>query len=77
MSGCSLLNTVLYSLYREIRNKYKQLARLMEAEQYEQFISSLKKEQQLTHRIRELLQYRKNGISKLEGESAKAEGNWW
>ena len=55
---------------RELRGKFKQLARLMGAEQYEQFISSLKKEQQLTHRIKELVQYRKNGITSHEGESA-------
>ncbi len=53
---------------RELRGKFKHLAQLLGAEQYEQFISSLKKEQQLTHRLQELVQYRKNGITRLEGE---------
>lgn len=55
---------------RELRGKFKQLARLMSGEQYEQFISSLKREQQLTHRIKELVQYRKNGITRQEGEES-------
>lgn len=54
-------------LVRELRGKYKQLARLMDMEQYDHFMSSLRKEQQLSYRIRELIQYRKNGITKHAG----------
>ena len=50
-----------------MRGKYKLLARLMDAEEYEKFISSLKKEKQLRQKIKELSKYRKNGITKLEG----------
>ena len=55
-------------LRRELRGKFKQLARLMDMEQFDHFISSLRKEQQLCHRISELIQYRKNGITKHSGE---------
>ena len=58
MSGC---------VCRELRGKYKHLARLVEGEEYERFISSLKKEHQLKKRIKDLVQYRKNGITKYEG----------
>ena len=37
-------------------------------EEYEKLVSSMKKEQQLRQQIRELRQYRKNGITKLEGQ---------
>lgn len=40
----------------------------MEAGQYEFFIASLKKEQQYLHRIKDLVQYRKNGVLKKEGQ---------
>ena len=50
-----------------MRGKYKLLARLMDAEEYEKFIGSLKKEKQLRQKIKELSRYRKNGITKLEG----------
>lgn len=53
---------------RELRAKFKQLARLMDVEQYDHFMTSLRKEQQITHRIRELVQYRKNGITQLTGK---------
>lgn len=52
---------------RELRGKYKLLARLMDPEEYEKFIGSIKKEKQLRQRIKELSRYRKNGITKLEG----------
>ena len=52
---------------RDIRGRYKQLARLIKSEQYEHLMSSLKKEQVLHHRTKELVQYRKNGINKKEG----------
>lgn len=41
----------------------------MDGEEYEKFISSMKKENQLRRRIMELRQYRKNGITKFEGQS--------
>ena len=40
----------------------------MDLEQYDHFMSSLRKEQQLTYQIKELIQYRKNGITKQTGE---------
>ena len=52
---------------RELRGKYKLLARLMDPEEYEKFIGSIKKEKQLRQRIKELSRYRKNGITKQEG----------
>ena len=52
---------------RDLRGKYKLLARLMDAEEYEKFIGSIKKEKQLRQRVKELSRYRKNGITKLEG----------
>ena len=39
----------------------------MEPEEYETFLSSLKKEKQLRERIRLLKRYRKNGVTKTEG----------
>ncbi|XP_064403762.1 transcriptional adapter 2-beta-like [Halichondria panicea] len=51
---------------RELRSQYKLLARLMEPEEYETFLSSLKKEKQLRERIRQLKRYRKNGLTKTE-----------
>ena len=56
---------------RELRGKYKLLARLMDPEEYEKFIGSIKKEKQLRQRIKELSRYRKNGITKLEGTSVQ------
>lgn len=56
-------------LYRELRSKYKLLARLMDPEEYETFISSLKKEKQLKDRIKQLKHYRKNGLTRFKGES--------
>ena len=50
-----------------MRGKYKLLARLMDPDEYEKFIGSLKKEKQLKQRIKELSRYRKNGVTKLEG----------
>ena len=52
---------------RDLRGKYKLLARLMDPDEYEKFIGSLKKEKQLKQRIKELSRYRKNGVTKLEG----------
>ena len=52
---------------RDLRGKYKLLARMMDPEEYEKFIGSIKKEKQLRQRIKELSKYRKNGITKLEG----------
>ena len=53
---------------RDLRGKYKLLARLMDAEEYEKFIGSLKREKQLRQRVKELSRYRKNGITKMEGQ---------
>ena len=52
-----------------MRGKYKLLARLMDPEEYEKFIGSIKKEKQLRQRIKDLSKYRKNGITKLEGNT--------
>ena len=60
-------NNEIY-VFRELRAKFKPFARLVDVEQYEKFISSKKKELQLKQQIKELKQYRKNGISKLEGQ---------
>lgn len=51
---------------RDLRSKYKLLARLMDPEEYETFLTSLKKEKELRGRIKQLKRYRKNGLKKLE-----------
>lgn len=51
---------------RELRNKFRPFARLLEAEEYDKFIVSLKREKQLKHRVKELMRYRKHGITRLE-----------
>lgn len=51
---------------KELGGRYHQFARLLEPEKYEAFIQSLKEEKQLKHRIKELMRYRKNGITKLD-----------
>ncbi|KAL5463554.1 hypothetical protein EMCRGX_G032459 [Ephydatia muelleri] len=51
---------------KELGGRYHQFARLMEPEKYEEFIQSLKKEKLLKHRIKELMRYRRNGITKLD-----------
>ncbi|XP_065919094.1 transcriptional adapter 2-beta-like [Dysidea avara] len=51
---------------RELRHKFRPFARLLEPEEYDKLITSLKREKQLKHRIKELMKYRKHGITKLE-----------
>lgn len=40
----------------------------MESEEFEKLMSSIKRENQLQQRIKELIQYRKNGVTKYDGE---------
>ena len=54
--------------YRELRSKYKLLARLMDPEEYEKFLTSMKKEKELREKIKQLKRYRKNGLKKMEGQ---------
>jgi transcriptional adapter 2-beta len=51
---------------RELRGKYKPLARLVDSSEYEKFIGLLKKEQELIERVKDLQRCRINGITKLE-----------
>ena len=82
------VNRLMYLCFRKLRDKFKTVSRLLEAEEYEQLMASIKSkrltaicrvcdvlpivlcidERQLKQRIAELSRYRRNGITKLEGE---------
>jgi transcriptional adapter 2-beta len=51
---------------KKLRDRFKTVSRLLEAEEYEQLMASIKKERLLKQRIAELSRYRRNGITKLE-----------
>ncbi|XP_019853085.1 PREDICTED: transcriptional adapter 2-beta-like [Amphimedon queenslandica] len=51
---------------RDIRNKFRPLARLMDKDEYEKLVGSLKREKELIERIQSLKEYKRNGITKIE-----------
>jgi 16S rRNA C967 or C1407 C5-methylase (RsmB/RsmF family) len=61
---------------KKLRDRFKTVSRLLEAEEYEQLMASIKKERLLKQRIAELSRYRRNGITKLEGAGVHRESEW-
>ncbi|CAH1264217.1 transcriptional adapter 2-beta-like isoform X1 [Branchiostoma lanceolatum] len=51
---------------KELRDKMKVFSQFHASEQHEQFFENLQKEKQMRSRIKELMRYRRNGITKLE-----------
>ena len=53
---------------RDLHLQHRKVARLVDEEAYDKVISSKKREQQIRQRLKNLQQYRKNGVSTTEGQ---------
>lgn len=56
----------LFSFFREIQEKFRSFSQFHTAPEHEQFLRNLTKERALRLRIRELIKYRRNGLTRHE-----------
>lgn len=62
----SLQTVTFFSLYRETQEKFRSFSQFHTAPEHEQFLRNLTKERALRLRIRELIKYRRNGLTRHE-----------
>lgn len=61
-----LWSNIVFIWYREFRDRMRVFAQFYTAQEHEQFLANLEREQELRLRLSELYRYRENGITRHE-----------